>query len=163
MSPSDWTDIVERKITEAQNRGEFDDLPGRGEPLDLREDPFVRPEWRLAHRMLKHARFTLDWIELGKTIRVEAAQCRKLLEDQLLWANRVLCSTDEMIEVEAELDDGYRWTISNYTERARKVNEKIELFNLIVPLVHLQKHKVSIAEDLRRFREHWPQKTQGSR
>jgi DnaJ family protein C protein 28 len=163
MSPIDWRDIVERRIQEAEKRGQFDDLPGRGRPLDLRENPFAKPEWRLAHRMLKHAGFALDWIELHKTIRLELAQCQKLLEDQLLWADKVLASTDDREEIDAQLDDIYRWTVASYTERAKKLNQKMELFNLMVPLMHLQKHKVPIVEELRKFRKSWLERTQGPR
>ena len=37
------------------DRGEFDDLPGKGQPLDLSEDPFERPEMRMANRVLRNA------------------------------------------------------------------------------------------------------------
>lgn len=160
MSPLDCRDITERKIREAWKAGHFDDLPGRGRPLDLRENPFVKPEWRLAHRIIANAGFTPDWIELNKTIRAEAAQCRKLLEDQLLWANKALSSPDDRQEIDVELDDVYHWTIDSYTQRATRLNEKIEIFNLMVPLMRLQKHKVLIGEELREFRERWLQKTQ---
>ena len=153
MSPIDWQDIVERRIQEAQKEGQFDNLPGRGRPLDLGENPFVKREWRLAHRILRDAGFTLDWIELDRTIRAEAAQCQKLLEDQLLWASKVSSSTGDKNEIGSKLDDTYRWTVASYTERAKKLNEKIELFNLMVPLMHLQRHKVPAAEELRRFQE----------
>ncbi len=161
MSPIDWRGVVERRIQQAQKGGQFDDLAGRGRPLDLRQNPFAKPEWRLAHRMLKNAGFTLDWIQLDKTIREEATQCRKLLEDQLLWADKVLVSTDDQEEINAELDDTYRWTITAYARRARDLNEKIELFNLTVPLMHLQKRKAPVAEELRKFRESWLETTQG--
>lgn len=163
MSPIDWRDIVERRMQEADKGGQFDDLPGTGRPLDLRENPFAKPEWRLAHRMLKDAGFALDWIELHKTIRLELAQCQKLLEDQLLWADKVLASTDDREEIDAQLDDIYRWTVASYTERAKKLNQKMELFNLMVPLMHLQKHQVPIVEDLRKFRKSWLERTQGPR
>lgn len=39
---------------DAQRRGLFDDLPGRGEPIDLEEDPNVPPELRTMYRILKH-------------------------------------------------------------------------------------------------------------
>jgi DnaJ family protein C protein 28 len=156
----DCRDIVERRIQEAQKEGQFDDLPGKGKPLDLLENPFVKPEWRLAHRMLKNAGFTLDWIELDKTIQAEVAQCQKLLKDQLLWAGKVLSSTDGRDDIDADLEDAYRWTVADYIERAKKLNEKIELFNLMVPLVHLQKHKVHIDEALLKFQESWLQMTE---
>jgi hypothetical protein len=47
--------IALQKIQEAMDRGEFDNLPGKGQPLDLSEDPFERPEMRMANRVLRNA------------------------------------------------------------------------------------------------------------
>lgn len=47
--------MAERKISEAQARGEFEDLPGRGEPLKLEDDALVPEELRAGYRLLKNA------------------------------------------------------------------------------------------------------------
>lgn len=47
--------IAEERIRAAQENGEFDDLPGRGKPLDLDDDAHVPPELRMAWRVLKNA------------------------------------------------------------------------------------------------------------
>jgi hypothetical protein len=47
--------LVEQRIAEAVARGEFDNLPGAGRPLDLDDDPMVPEEERLAIRILKNA------------------------------------------------------------------------------------------------------------
>ncbi len=47
--------LVERRIEEAVARGEFDDLPGAGRPLDLDDDLLVPEELRVAHRILKNS------------------------------------------------------------------------------------------------------------
>lgn len=47
--------IAEERIRAAQENGEFDDLPGRGGPLDLEDDAHVPPELRMAWRVLKNA------------------------------------------------------------------------------------------------------------
>jgi hypothetical protein len=47
--------LAERKIAEALADGEFDDLPGAGQPLALDDDPLVPEELRLAYRILKNA------------------------------------------------------------------------------------------------------------
>ena len=47
--------LAERKIEEAIARGEFDDLPGAGRPLDLDDDPLVPEDLRVAYRILKNA------------------------------------------------------------------------------------------------------------
>ena len=47
--------LAERKIEEAITRGEFDDLPGAGRPLELDDDPLVPEDLRAAYRILKNA------------------------------------------------------------------------------------------------------------
>ena len=46
---------AERHILDAQRKGEFDDLPGRGEPLVLDDDLHIPPELRAGYRLLKNA------------------------------------------------------------------------------------------------------------
>ena len=55
-----WESLIDQKIREAMEQGEFDDLPGKGEPVDLSANPFEDPELRLAHRMLRSAGFLVD-------------------------------------------------------------------------------------------------------
>jgi hypothetical protein len=48
--------IAERKIEEAIARGELDELPGAGQPLDLDDvDPLLPEELRMAYRILRNA------------------------------------------------------------------------------------------------------------
>lgn len=49
--------IAEQRILEAAQRGDFDDLPGAGQPLDLDDDRLVPEELRMAYRVLKNAGF----------------------------------------------------------------------------------------------------------
>lgn len=53
MLSLDW--IVEQRISEAIARGEFEQLPGAGEPLALDDDRLVPEDLRLAYRILKNA------------------------------------------------------------------------------------------------------------
>ncbi len=55
---------AERKIREAMQAGEFDNLPGRGKPIDL-EEYFQTPEdLRLAYSVLKSANCRPEEVEL---------------------------------------------------------------------------------------------------
>ena len=68
-SPLEWTTIVaERKITDAIAAGEFDNLPGKGQPLDLESDPFTPIEMRVANRLLKNARALPPWLQIEKDL-----------------------------------------------------------------------------------------------
>ena len=50
-----FAQIVENRITEAIARGEFDNLPGAGKPLDLDDDLLVPEEERIAFRIMRNA------------------------------------------------------------------------------------------------------------
>lgn len=47
--------IAEKRIEEAQARGEFDDLPGRGRPLEPEDMSHVPEELRMAYKILRNA------------------------------------------------------------------------------------------------------------
>jgi hypothetical protein len=61
--------IVERKIREAQEKGEFDNLPGSGNPIDLQDDANIPDDLRLAYKILKNADCLPPEIQLRKEIR----------------------------------------------------------------------------------------------
>lgn len=61
--------IAERKIREAMERGEFNDLSGKGKPLVMEEELAGVPvELRMAYRILKNAGFVPPEVELRKEI-----------------------------------------------------------------------------------------------
>lgn len=60
--------IAEKKIREAMDNGEFDDLPGKGKPLELEEDRHLPQDIRLAHKILKNADCLPPELELRKEI-----------------------------------------------------------------------------------------------
>ena len=60
--------IVEAMIKEAMERGEFDNLPGKGKPIDLTEYFETPEEVRLANSVLKRAGMTSREVDLLKEI-----------------------------------------------------------------------------------------------
>jgi hypothetical protein len=60
--------VTERLIREAQERGEFDDLPGHGRPIRVEVDPWAGEE-ALAFHLLRNARVAPPWIEADKEVR----------------------------------------------------------------------------------------------
>jgi hypothetical protein len=73
--------IVEALIKEAQERGEFDNLPGKGKPIDL-EAYFETPEEvRLAQSVLKNAGMTSPEVQLLKDI-AELRQMHEIVRDE---------------------------------------------------------------------------------
>lgn len=62
-------EIIENKIKEAIERGDFDNLPGYGKPLVLEDDSHVPPDLRLAYKILKNADCIPPELQLRKDIQ----------------------------------------------------------------------------------------------
>jgi hypothetical protein len=72
---SGFEKIVEERIKQSLEKGEFDNLPGAGKPLPD-EDTSIPEELRLAYKILKNAGCLPPEIELKKKI----AETRDLME-----------------------------------------------------------------------------------
>jgi hypothetical protein len=67
--------IVEEKIKAAQQEGAFDNLPGKGKPLNLDEDSSVPEDLRLTFKVLRNA----NCLPIEMELRKEFFNLRKLL------------------------------------------------------------------------------------
>ena len=61
--------LVEERIKNAQKKGDFKNLPGKGKPLVLDEDSCVTEDLRLAYKILKNADFVPPEIEIKNEIK----------------------------------------------------------------------------------------------
>jgi hypothetical protein len=61
--------IVEERIREAQENGEFDNLPGQGQPLPLDDNNHIPEDLRIAYKILKNADCLPPEIQEKKEIR----------------------------------------------------------------------------------------------
>jgi hypothetical protein len=113
-----WQLVAERKIREAMEEGAFDNLEGKGKPLDLSENPFEDPSDRMANRLLKNNGFAPTWIEEAKEIEAESRRLR---------APGVLSTDDLRIRMAA-------------------LNRRIMAFNLRAPALSLHKRPFAISE-----------------
>jgi hypothetical protein len=59
-----FSHIAEQRIREALARGEFDDLPNAGEPLDLETYFSAPPDLRMAYSILRNAKCAPAEVEL---------------------------------------------------------------------------------------------------
>ena len=55
MAWSFFQRVVEERIAEAQRAGAFDNLPGKGKPLELEDQSWVPEDLRVAYHLLKNA------------------------------------------------------------------------------------------------------------
>jgi DnaJ homologue, subfamily C, member 28, conserved domain len=70
-----FSKLAENRIREAMEAGDFDDLEGKGQPLDLEEDSHIPPELRMAYKILKNA----NCLPLELALRQEVVQLQDLV------------------------------------------------------------------------------------
>src|ERR1700752_4973417 len=85
--------IAEQRILEAQRNGEFDNLPGKGKPLELEDLSWVPEDLRIGYHILKNAHVLPPEVELLKDIHtledlikhVEDEDERRALAKSIQW------------------------------------------------------------------------------
>lgn len=90
--------LAEERIQAAIRRGELDNLPGRGRPLELDDDSGVPPELRVVYRILRNAgcvppelelRNEVDELELRLERVASDAEQRRIQRRLCLLATRL--------------------------------------------------------------------------
>ena len=123
-----WEPLVDRLIRESMDRGEFDDLQGAGQPIDLSENPFEAPELRTAHRLLRNAGFAPAWIEERKDIEKEFEQCYTVLK--------------RASELYKSRSSQWQRAKKEFCERVEELNQRIRLYNLKSPTTSFHKRLI---------------------
>ncbi len=149
-----WIDLVIRK---AQEQGQFDNLPGKGKPLNLEDDSLTDPEWRLANRLLKNAGFAPDWIESDRDIRLTLEQARASLRRSHQWQAARLAALEGRRDLAAErerdlLGSERRRAEQEFSEALARINREIDALNLKVPALNLQRRRLDLQAELERAR-----------
>lgn len=74
-----WESPVERQIREAMEAGAFDNLPGKGKPLDLGNNPFEHPMMPTLRRVLRDNGVTHPLLDARKAFEAEIEERRATL------------------------------------------------------------------------------------
>lgn len=75
-----WEHWIDRAIIDAQEWGEFDNLPGRGNLLQLDDNPYAG-EWAMGFHVLKNAGMAPLWMEFDKENQALRSQMHDLLNE----------------------------------------------------------------------------------
>ncbi len=153
---SDLEDSVAKQIRQAIERGEFNNLPGAGKPLDLGDDANIPSDWRLAFKMLKDANVSPQWIEQDKEIRAEIKALKEWLEKRVAEQRRgkVALSSLALEKVPAEhlrLQAARVEAAEIFRRRANALNQMIDAFNLNAPSARLQHARVAAEAEIQKF------------
>ncbi|MCI0521589.1 MAG: DUF1992 domain-containing protein [Chloroflexi bacterium] len=137
---------AEEQIRRAMEEGQFDNLPGKGQPLKLEDNPFADPEWSLAHDALRKGGFTLPWIETRREIEAELAEARAALRGAWEW--RQSAAQDYAPHfIQGEWQRARR----QFEQRIAAINRRIAAYNLEAPLAQLQRLPVQAERELEAY------------
>jgi DnaJ family protein C protein 28 len=135
---------VEAIIQKAIREGIFDDLPGKGKPLDLKENPFVGKDWQLAFHMLEQQGFALPWMDKRNEIEGALKAARDALARTWAWRAKALEAGEPQAAVEAE----WRRAEERFGETVEKLNKAIADYNLEVPALVFYREKIDVQREL---------------
>ncbi len=123
--------LTEKKIREAIENGEFDDLPGKGEPIDLKENPFEDPDLRVVHRLLRNAGFAPAWIEERKDIDAQLEKAETKLSRAWALFGRDAASSAE-----------WERSLGEFREKVTDLNQRIRIYNLKAPATVFHRRQI---------------------
>src|SRR5215510_12509454 len=124
-----WESVLDKKIREAIERGEFED-----------------PDWRLAHRMLRNAGFAPAWIEERKDIEAEIEAAKATLA-------RVWTVVQNARHTEHQESAEARWRSAREEFRLKcfEVNRRIDTWNLKAPAVGFHRRRIDLDREIERI------------
>ena len=128
-----FLDYIDEQIQQAQARGDFDNLPGTGKPLNLDENPFTGDK-TLAYSLLKQNGYAPPEVELAKEIRTHFEKAQQKIEKlrqqrKSLFARRIPPFASE----KRAFNDAVEKATFQYDQLLRELNRKILNLNLITP------------------------------
>ena len=151
----DWEKWVDQQIREAQERGEFDNLPGAGKPVDLTPNPHDQGQ-ELSFKILKDAGFAPEWIELDKAIRNKLQNVRSALRRQSQWRQDRLSELSERSDSwskaeRSRVEAGWQDALLAFGLELEEINQEIAELNLKVPNSRFQRSTLDAAREVARL------------
>ncbi|NXP15787.1 DJC28 protein, partial [Thinocorus orbignyianus] len=122
--------LVEDLIQESMAKGDFDNLSGKGKPLQKFSDcPHIDPMTHNLNRILIDNGYQPEWILLQKEIRETIERLRK---------NIVASRSQLGGPMTAYKQKQWNRICEQFVEDIRKLNKRIDNFNLVVPILSRQ-------------------------
>jgi DnaJ family protein C protein 28 len=148
-----WRIIAERRIQEWVDRGGPERLANKGKKLDLRDNPFVPSELRMAYTVMKNADVAPDWIEIGKDVEAQLRVCREAaLKFRHLQRNdRLSLRVATAVQAEAargRMELRREHFADEQKARLGHVNHLIDRFNRACPVSGLHRMKLDVEHEL---------------
>lgn len=135
---------MDEQIKKAIEDGAFDNLPGKGKPIDLSENPFEDPSWRMANRMLRASGFSLPWIETRKEIEADAKKA--LDEIKRTWKWQLENSGQDHLNPAVERE--WLRALEVFKKKVLDLNKRIFNYNLEAPLDSFKLRQINFEKEI---------------
>jgi len=147
MTSDKWRNNIDRQIEQAQAEGKFDNLPGKGKPLNLEENPFEDPAMRNVFRMLRDSGFSLPWIEELKRVDADLKRARADLARRWNWYQNNINKAPVFAEEE------WSRAMDDFKEKVEKINKRISNYNLGIPSARFERLKINADRENKAVKE----------
>ncbi len=147
-TPEQWSDLISQRIEEAMRGGQFDNLRGKGKPLNPAPEPHIPPEMQMANSLLKNNELVPAWISDRNAVLAAVDAMRSKIGRAVAdysTALRIAATDPDRAQVEA------RWQaqLTTLREEVRALNRRIELQNFKQPASFLEIYKVRLDDEVK--------------
>lgn len=145
----EWHDIVSQRIEDAMRQGLFENLSGRGKPLDLQRDPFLPDDQRMAVTLLRNNKLSPEWISERKAILAAIERMRAELRREATAMRTALRAAQDDVRRHSLCTEWRVW-LGGWQERMEQLNRRILIQNLKQPVRHLEIYFLRLPDELAR-------------
>lgn len=145
----EWNDLMEDLIEDGRRRGLFDDLSGKGKPLEL-EQNFYEGSNALANQLMKANAIRPAWLSLrlGLTDKIDAHRA----DMQRTWErySDAIGHSHSKTHLQS-LALGWEDVIQRWQQTIIQINKEIDTYNLKRPQGQRELLKLRLEDELRRI------------
>ncbi len=144
-----WATAANEAIEEAMKQGSFDNLSGKGKPLNLNKDPFAPADSALAFDILKNNDLMPGWMQQRNDLLRDIEKWRTSLRQTVAQANNAFLSARTAAEKESITS---RWQTQRHAFQAQvdEFNRRIGTVNLQLPASSMEVFKLRLREEMQK-------------
>ena len=144
-----WNDLIEDMIEDGRRRGLFEDLPGKGKPLDLEQNIYEGSS-ALANKLMKANEIKPAWLSQRMDVSEKIDQLR--VEMRRTWTRYRTSFEQSQGETHRQaLSLGWDDMCCRWQKSIEKLNKEIETYNLKRPNGQMELFKLRLDDELERI------------
>ncbi len=151
-TPEQWNDLISQRIEEAMRDGQFDNLRGKGRPINPAPEPHIPPEMQMANSLLKNNELVPAWISDRNAVLAAVDTTRNKIRRAVADYSTALRSA-ETAAAREQVEARWQAQLSALREEVRALNRRIELQNFKQPVTFLEIYKLRLDDEVKSMTE----------